>query len=71
MWFGAHFKRRVSLLECVLFAFSIGVGWEIFEYYEEVGGSPFMPYWIDTTKDLIMDTLGGIFAWAFARRTRI
>lgn len=71
VWFGAHFKRRVSLLQCALFAFAIGVSWELFECYEGVGGSTFMSYWIDTPKDLVMDTFGGMLAWILARRSRV
>ena len=72
-WFIIHWKRRLSIFECAMFALFVGILWEIFEYVNGVGGSagPFMGYWLDTIKDLIMDTLGGALAGYIARNERI
>lgn len=69
MWaaFGAAWlftlnKKKIILSQCVGFALSLGIAWEIFEYGANIERSIFMPYWLDTTKDLVVDTLGGLAA---------
>ena len=68
-WFFLHWGRRLTVLECALFALAIGLGWEVWEYSVGVGGSAveFMPYWADTIKDLIMDAIGGAAAGLIAQ----
>jgi hypothetical protein len=68
LWVGRHVGYRLSIVQCVLCAFAIGVGWEIFEYVTHTGGSPFMSYPVDTAKDLFDDVIGGAIAAYFARR---
>lgn len=72
--FGAWCMRtlgyRVSLSGCVLAAFSIGLAWEIFEYVFDIGGSVFMSYPVDTAKDIIDDSIGGILAYYAVVRSR-
>jgi hypothetical protein len=70
-WFLANWQRRATIVECALFALAIGMLWEIFEVYEGIGGSPFMPYWVDTIKDVMMDVLGGATAGYIAGKMRI
>ncbi|MBI5470698.1 hypothetical protein HY968_05295 [Candidatus Kaiserbacteria bacterium] len=71
-WFFFNWKRRLSVLECALFAFGVGILWEIFEYTNGVGGSvgPFMGYWADTIKDLVFDVIGGVTAGTIAKYER-
>ncbi|HVU75383.1 MAG TPA: hypothetical protein VHD38_00920 [Candidatus Paceibacterota bacterium] len=64
LWHG----YRVSVWQCALSGLVVGIGWEIFEKVVGLGGSPFMPYWVDTAKDLLDDTLGGIAAWLIVQR---
>ncbi len=61
-WLYQRKKRKITIAQCAAFALSIGVCWEIFEYTEGLTYSPFMPYWLDTIKDLCMDTIGGATA---------
>ena len=70
-WLLANWQKRAKVWHCALFALAIGILWEIFEVYEGTGGSPFMPYWIDTIKDLTMDVLGGALAGFLAKYARI
>lgn len=70
-WFFYHWRRKLSLLECALVAFSVGVAWEFFELYVGMGGSVFLNYWPDTIKDLIMDTLGGVLSGYIVKSTRV
>jgi len=69
-WAASAIRWRITLLLCVTSAFIIGVGWEIFEYSNHLGGSPFMSYTIDTIKDLIDDAIGGAAAFFVSRRIR-
>lgn len=69
-WLGILYGRRLSVAQCMLFALAVGVGWEVFEYVAHIGGSPFMPYWIDTGKDLLDDGIGGFIAGLVASRMR-
>lgn len=50
--------------------FLAGIGWEIFEALNDIAGAPFgtVPYWLDTAKDLVNDTLGAIIASYFLRK---
>lgn len=57
--------RYLSLKETLLYTFIgviiVGVAWEILELYFRVDTLNFK-YWIDTTKDLINDTIGGLIS---------
>ena len=68
-WFFAHWRRRLSILECAFVALFVGVAWEFFELYVGSGGSVFFNYWPDTIKDLILDTLGGALSGYIVKRT--
>ncbi len=67
-WAAGFFGIRVTLVRCILCALAIGMGWEVFEYAEGLGGSVFMSYTPDTIKDLFDDALGGALAFYLARR---
>ena len=54
------------LTAVILGTIFVGVLWEIFELYFQITSlADGINYWTDTTSDLIMDTLGGIFAWFY------
>jgi hypothetical protein len=57
-------RRPVAFLALCAAAF---IGWEIFEYIAKVPQSP--NYFFDTTKDLLMDTLGAVAVYVVARKT--
>ena len=63
----SYFKENSARI--ILFTFVLGLFWELFEIKYNLLGSPFgtYPYYIDTIKDLIMDTLGAIFIWRIIR----
>jgi hypothetical protein len=54
----------------VLFTIIGGIAWELFELYFHISGHPFGTtlYNIDTTKDIIMDTLGAVTVYFFIRK---
>src|SRR5438477_12918460 len=54
-WFLQKRDREFTVARCAAAALSVGVVWEIFEYHFGIGGSAFMPYWVDTLKDIVMD----------------
>jgi len=56
-------NKPVTFPACVGVALAVGVGWEIFEYILGIGGSVFMSYAADTTKDLVDDCIGGAIAY--------
>lgn len=70
-WALVSLDKHVHLLLCVAAALTIGIAWEVFEYAAHMGGSIFMSYPLDTTKDILDDSLGGILAWSFVRSMRI
>jgi hypothetical protein len=57
-----RFKEKAKVI--VPLVFLVGLGWEVFEVYFNIAGNPYgtKAYFIDTIKDLIDDTLGGIIA---------
>lgn len=57
-WLLAHFRHRASIVHCVIGVFIIGVVWEFYELYFGIGGSDFMTYWFDTSKDIVADIIG-------------
>lgn len=61
-WVLVGWKMPTTLTRAALGALCVGLVWEVFELYVGVGGSLFMPYWLDTLKDLFIDTLGGTIA---------
>lgn len=64
---GRSFKIRLSLVQCLLAAFLLGLVWEIYEYFVDIYGSVFLSYAYDTGKDFILDMLGGALAWVVSR----
>ena len=60
-------RVRMTLLLCILAAFSVGVLWELFEYIVHIGGSVFMSYAADTAKDVLDDCIGGAVAYMLMR----
>ena len=55
----------------VLGVLGVGIIWELFEMYFNIAGAPVgtKAYYIDTTKDLFDDMVGGaIVAWSFIRK---
>ena len=51
-------KRSLIIIGTI----ALGIIWEIFEVYSDIAGHTFGTklYWIDTVKDLIDDTIGGV-----------
>lgn len=58
---------HISLFQCALAAFVVGVAWELFELAFHIGGSVFLSYPVDTAKDLVDDVAGGVAAWFLVR----
>jgi hypothetical protein len=52
----------------LLAVFFVGAAWEVFEVAIGIAGSPFMPYLIDTLKDLADDIIGGAIGYMLLRR---
>jgi hypothetical protein len=53
------YKEKVVLI--LIGVVIVGIAWELLELYFKVDTLNFR-YWIDTTKDLVNDTIGGIIA---------
>lgn len=67
--YGAFFSRK----NIVLMVIVVGIVWELFEIYFKLTGHPLWTklYYIDTVKDLVDDTIGGVFiAWIVNRKRR-
>jgi hypothetical protein len=67
---GMFFSRRNVVLSVIM----VGVVWEVFEMYFNLTGHPLWTklYYIDTVKDLVDDTVGGVFvAWILNRKLAI
>ena len=54
--------QRPKLIHCLIVALIVGIVWEVFEYINHIGGSVFMPYWVDTIKDIADDLIGACIA---------
>jgi len=56
----------------VAFAAALGVGilWEVYEYFTGQTAATFLSYPLDTAKDLVMDSLGGIAAGVLVGRKK-
>ncbi len=67
MWVARITGWRVSFIQCIAFVLFVGVSWEIFEWIVHIGGSVFMSYRVDTIKDLIDDSMGGILGFISAK----
>ncbi len=61
-----------NLWKIVFLTFLAGLAWEVFEVYYDIAGHPFgsLEYNIDTIKDLIDDTLGGILVWYLLKKNK-
>src|SRR6185436_6311638 len=66
-WMIARRGPSFPLIFCLIFALLVGVGWEIFEYYEGIAVPSYVDYQFTTIKDLAMDLLGATFGWVIAR----
>ena len=55
-------RTKITFRNIFIGVMIAGVGWELFEIYFEITGHPLWTtlYYLDTVKDLIMDTLGGL-----------
>ena len=61
-----HKRRNI-----ILAVFAVGIVWELFEAYNNIAGAPVgtKAYYIDTTKDLIDDIIGGtVMAFLFIKK---
>jgi len=56
---------------CIAAALCVGVLWEIYEFQASMIYSQFMPYSVDTVKDLINDVIGGWIAGYIAVRVGV
>lgn len=70
-WLLQKLGGRISVARSIAGALVVGIVWEIFEHYFALGGNAFMPYWIDTIKDLIIDMAGGALAGYSALRAKV
>ena len=63
-------RHAPSFWYIILFTFIAGVLWETFEAYYNIAGAPVgsLPYYLDTAKDLINDTLGAIITAKFLKK---
>ena len=54
---------KSNSLNIILLTFIAGFAWELFEMYFDIAGAPLwtIPYYIDSSKDLLNDTIGAIF----------
>jgi hypothetical protein len=54
----------------IFFTILGGVAWELLELYFHISGHPFGTtlYYVDTTKDMIMDTLGAVMVYFILRK---
>lgn len=66
----SHLNNRISII--ILYTLIIGIFWELFEVYYKIAGYPIhtLLYKLDTTKDLIMDTLGSVFVWLIIKNKK-
>jgi len=67
VWVISYTKREVNLFHVIGIALTIGIGWEIFEYF---AGTPREANFIfDTLLDLAMDFGGGLFGYLITRQS--
>jgi uncharacterized membrane protein YjdF len=67
LWLIAVARRPIpALLTIFLMVFAVGIAWEIYEYAFGISGGPMYVY--DTAKDLLMDCLGALTAYAIGTR---
>jgi hypothetical protein len=71
VWLLHNSKKFTLRQKSIGIAIAIGICWEIFEYSFGIAGSVFMPYPVDTAKDLLMDTIGGYSAGVIAQRFKL
>ena len=65
LWLFAVARRPIpGLLTLFLMVFAIGIAWEIYEYVFGISYGPMYVY--DTAKDLLMDCVGALCAYAIA-----
>ena len=71
---GIIFKTEKSakfiILSVLLPVMVVGVGWEIFEYVNDIAGPTFEGYALDTTNDLLLDACGSVLAALIASRKK-
>jgi hypothetical protein len=59
--------RHGVMLSVVIFTMLVGVGWEYFEYINDIANPAHQSYQSDTTQDLIADFFGAICAGLIGR----
>lgn len=61
---------KVSILRVIILTILIGISWELLEYYYDIAGAPLgtIRYYLDTTKDILNDTVGALIAIYFLYR---
>ena|ERR1041385_5486769 len=69
-WFAVVSGRRAHVAYFIAGALILGGAVELVEFFSGFGRSPFLPYPIDTAKDLIDDAIGGAIAWYLIQRER-
>ncbi len=75
-----HFLGGVCIALFALYAFKkpkyivpitivVGLGWEVFEVYYGISGWPLhtLNYWVDSVKDMFVDTLGALVVYIIYR----
>ncbi|MDO8521618.1 MAG: hypothetical protein Q7S52_05885 [bacterium] len=67
---GATKEWRYAFMTVALFAFWIGLGWEVYEVICNQPDLSSLLYWGDTVGDMITDVLGGIVAGLVFREKR-
>lgn len=61
--------RPKTVLGCVVLVLGIGILWEVFEWLYVI--NDMSEYVIDTTLDLVMDVLGGIFGFFIIKKVGV
>lgn len=65
-------RMRLSQVQIsTLLVLSIGIVWELFEWYFSIVDVTDPGYVFDTGKDLVMDMLGGVVGFYFAQRLNL
>lgn len=69
MSFGYTVTSREVIPVVIAGVLVVAGAWEVFEYFAEALREP--NYVLDTVVDLVVGTLGAVFAWALARKNML
>ncbi len=69
LWWALALIHRASLVHAILGALILGALVEVVEYALGWGISSHMSRTLDTTKDMVVDAIGGWVAWRMARKS--